>query len=147
MSHFVYFFPSWTGLISIQLFSVYHVHIQFLILINEWTNLKLCTSFAIRQQWLPPGVTNCMVFNFNKNVSARDHLLYSQLAHVLVRPLHLPSAMFVCLVSVYGHHISVSLFDGSLCMRFPEKGLLYIELVNSVTMIVRCTPLILMVSS
>ncbi len=24
-----------------------------------------CTSFAIRQQQLPPGVTNCMVFNFN----------------------------------------------------------------------------------
>ncbi len=64
MSHFVYFLPFWTGLISIQLFSVYHVHIQCLILINEWTNLEFCTSFAIRQQWLPPGITNWMVFNF-----------------------------------------------------------------------------------
>ncbi len=44
-----------------------------LILINEWTNLKFCTSFAIRQQWLPPGVANCMVFNFNngKNVHGK----------------------------------------------------------------------------
>ncbi len=37
---------------------------KYLLLINEWTNLEFCTSFAIRQQWLPPGVTNCMVFNF-----------------------------------------------------------------------------------
>ncbi len=59
MSHFVYFLPPRTGMISIQLFSVYHVHIQCLI-----SNLEFCTSFAIRQQWLPPGVTNCMVFNF-----------------------------------------------------------------------------------
>ncbi len=65
MYDFVHFLPSRTGLFSIELFSVYHVHIQCLILINEWTNLEFCSSFAIRQQWLPPGVTNCMVFNFN----------------------------------------------------------------------------------
>ncbi len=35
ISHFVYFRPPRTGLISIQLFSVYHVHMQCLILINE----------------------------------------------------------------------------------------------------------------
>ncbi len=26
---------------------------------------KMNQSFAIRQQWLPPGVANCMVFNFS----------------------------------------------------------------------------------
>ncbi len=30
--------------------------------------------FDIRQQWLPPGVTNCMVFNFNSNtVMQQEH--------------------------------------------------------------------------
>ncbi len=27
-------------------------------------NLNQPYTIAIRQQWLPPGVTNCMVFNF-----------------------------------------------------------------------------------
>ncbi len=65
MAHIVYYIPSWTGLISIQLFSVDYVHMQCLILINEWTNLELCTSFTIRLQWLPQGFTNFMIFNFN----------------------------------------------------------------------------------
>ncbi len=28
-------------------------------------NLNRPYTIAIRQQWLPPDVTNCMVFNFN----------------------------------------------------------------------------------
>ncbi len=51
------FLPSWTGLISIQSFSVYHVYIVItvevniqrymlnLILTNEWNNLLFCTLF------------------------------------------------------------------------------------------------------
>ncbi len=32
-------------------------------------NLNQPYRIAIRQEWLPPGVTNCMVFNFNSVTS------------------------------------------------------------------------------
>ncbi len=31
-------------------------------------NLNQLYTIAIMQQWLPPGVTNCIVFNFNYTV-------------------------------------------------------------------------------
>ncbi len=37
--------------------------------IIKYANFEFCTSFAIRQQWLPPGVSNYMVFNFNNIVT------------------------------------------------------------------------------
>ncbi len=42
---------------------------------NEPIFNDVCTSFAIRQQWLPPGVTNCMVFNFKQCIHSKYECL------------------------------------------------------------------------
>ncbi len=34
---------------------------------NEPFNLNQPYTIAIKQQWLPPGAANCMVFNFDTN--------------------------------------------------------------------------------
>ncbi len=72
---------------SVQLFSFYHVYIVITVTVNiqrHMLNLTLTNkepifnsvhhlhqpyTIAIRQQWLTPGVSNCMVFNFNDHIS------------------------------------------------------------------------------
>ncbi len=69
-----YFLPSWTGLIRIQLFSVYHDYIVITVAVRCMSSLILTNESTIRQQWLTPGGTQCMVFNFKKV----DPLLYKE---------------------------------------------------------------------
>ncbi len=117
MSHFVYFLPSWTGLISIQLFSVHHVHIQCLILINEWTNLEFCTSFAIRQQWLPPNLTNCMVFNFNNSIHDWLTKDYRSLGMMIWGALTLKTFWYLDNTTIY----TISWTMPSTCMHYNSS--------------------------
>ncbi len=80
-----YFLPSRTGRISIQLFSIYHVYIVITVAVNIHrymlililTNEPIFNSehhlhwpytIAIREQWLTPDVSNCMIFNFNSRM-------------------------------------------------------------------------------
>ncbi len=64
--------------INLLLFSVYHVYIVITVAVNIHVKLNInkliinsvdhlnqpYTLIAIRQQWLPPGVSNCKVFIF-----------------------------------------------------------------------------------
>ncbi len=39
-------------------------------------NLNRPYTIVIRQQWLPPGVTNCMVFNFNNTCFIVEDIIW-----------------------------------------------------------------------